>query len=159
MMTLISRSLSKGDYFIHVISKGLLSDTKLCFASTLIICVGSTGHFHPVYGTILIFFRNLLMHNLGITEHYEAYDSYLGEAPLRFKFPKSFKNPKENEAMQKCVRAHQEAVNKQVNQWGVLKQVFHPGIPTHGESASGIALITQLSIEDGEMLFIIECTD
>ena len=55
--------------------------------------------------------------------------------------------------MQTRVRSRQETVNKRFKNWGILKQVFRDNIPKHGDAFCVIAVLTQLSIEDGEPLF------
>ena len=68
-------------------------------------------------------------------------------------------NPAENWATQGRVRARHEMLNGQLKTWGVLSQVFHHHITMHGDVFRVCAVITQLTIENGEPLFEVEYTD
>ena len=63
--------------------------------------------------------------------------------------------------MQGRVRACHETLNGQLKTWGILSQVFrhHTTITMHGDVFQVCALVTQLTIENGEPLFEVEYTD
>ena len=98
-------------------------------------------------------FRNALLSSLEPNERVEADDGYTGEAPEHVKCPKSMGNLEETEFMQQRVRNCQETVNKRMKNWGALKQVWRHRFNRHGSVFRAIAVITQMSIENGEPLF------
>ena len=55
--------------------------------------------------------------------------------------------------MQIKVRSRQETVNKRFKNWGLLKQVFCRDILRHGINYSTIAVMTQITIINGENFF------
>ncbi len=95
------------------------------------------------------------MSHLGEAERVEADDGYIGEAPRHVKCPKSFTNPAETEFMQQRVRNRQETVNNRFKNWGILRQRFRhaANLCLHGDIFRAIAVLTQLSINNGEPLF------
>ena len=104
-------------------------------------------------------FRHGLRSWLDPNERVEADDGYIGEARLKVKCPASFPNPIEKEAMQARVRTRQETVNKRFKQWGILKQVYRHDIKTHSVVFRAIAVITQISLHNGEPLFDVDYND
>ena len=104
-------------------------------------------------------FRDSLMSHLGPNERVEADDGYIGEAPRHVKCPKSFVNPDENRQMQQRARARHETVNKRFKQWGCLTQTYRHDLLKHADVFRAIAVITQLSIEQGEPLFDVQYND
>ena len=57
------------------------------------------------------------------------------------------------------VKAHHETLNGWLKTWGVLSQVFRHHITMHGDVFQACAVVTQLTIENGEPLFEVEYTD
>jgi hypothetical protein len=57
--------------------------------------------------------------------------------------------------MPQRARHQHETVNKRFKEWGLLKQVYRHEIPGHGLALTAIAVIMQLAINGGEVLF--EC--
>ena len=104
-------------------------------------------------------FRSCLARWLDPSERVEADDGYIGEAPQRVKCPGSAANPTENQAMQSRVRSRHETLNGRLKNWEILKQVFRHDILEHGNVFRAIAVITQLSIQNGEPLFEVEYSD
>ena len=104
-------------------------------------------------------FRSSLLSHLERGERVEADDGYLGEAPEFVKCPKSSTNPVECQRMQAIARNHQETVNLRFKNWGILRQLYRHDISHHGSVFEAIAVMTQVSIENGEKLFDIECDD
>ena len=98
-------------------------------------------------------FHNSLISHLEVGEQVESDDGYIGEAPGCIKCLKSFSNPEETLFMQQRVRNRQETVNKRMKNWGVLKQVYRHRFTGHGDLFTVIAVITQITIENGEPLF------
>ena len=64
--------------------------------------------------------------------------------------------------MRKTVLSRHETVNKCMKQLGCLKQVFQTADDLaykHASAFRAVAVITQLSIDDGEPLFYVEYND
>ena len=62
-------------------------------------------------------------------------------------------NPEEYLFMQQKVRNRQETVNKRMKNWGALKQVWRHRFTGHADVFRAVAVVTQMSIENGEPLF------
>ena len=61
--------------------------------------------------------------------------------------------------MQGRVRARHEMLNGQLKNWGILSQVFRHHIMMHGDVFRAFAVVTQLTVENGEPLFEVEYED
>ena len=61
--------------------------------------------------------------------------------------------------MQGRVRVRHETLNGRLKNWGILSQVFRHDIRRHGDVFRACAVITQLTIEHGEPLFVVEYGD
>ena len=61
--------------------------------------------------------------------------------------------------MQSVVRHRHETINKRFKQFGVLKQIYRHDIRDHGNMFRCIAVVTNLSIQNGEPLFDVEYVD
>ena len=57
------------------------------------------------------------------------------------------------------MRARHETLNGRLKNWGILSQVFHHHIMTHGDVFRACAVVTQLTVENGEPLFEVEHKD
>ena len=104
-------------------------------------------------------FHHALKHHLDKNEHVKTDDGYRGEAPAKVKCPASFANPVENEAMQNLVRSRQETVNMRFKQWQILNVQFRHDLSSHGYVFRAVAVITQLSMQNGEPLFAVDYKD
>ena len=141
-------------FYSHKFKKsGLRYEVAICILTGDIVWVN--GPYECGAWPDISIFRNSLMTNLAPNERVEADDGYVGEAPLHVKCPRSFTNRPETEAMQQRVRNRQETVNNRFKFWGILRQTYRHDIPKHGYVFRAIAIITQLSIKNGEKLF--EC--
>ena len=99
-------------------------------------------------------FRNYLISHLEEGELVEVDDGYVGDAPEHVKCPASFVNPEEIVLyMQQRIRNRQEAVNKRLKNWGILKQVYRHEFSRHVEYTHACLVVTQLLIKNGEPLF------
>ena len=117
------------------------------------------GPFEPgIYNDIKIF-RSALVGELEEGERVEANDGYVGEAPRYVKCPKCIVHRRDAEQMQSIARRRHETCNKRFKQFGVLKQIFRHNIMDHGEVFRSVAVITQLSIQNGEPLFGVDYRD
>jgi hypothetical protein len=92
-------------------------------------------------------------------EHIKADDGYIGEVPLCVKCPKSFTNPEECMAMQRRVCSQQETVKTRFKNWGYLSMRFQHAISKHGNVFWAVAVVAELSIQNGEALFDVEYDD
>ncbi len=68
-------------------------------------------------------------------------------------------NPVEKWAIQGRVRACREALNGRLKNWGILSQVYRHDIMRHGHVFRACAVVTQLTIDNGEPLFEVEYED
>ena len=136
---------------------GLRYEVALCIKTGWIAWINGP---YPcgMYNDLQIFRDSLLSH-LGPNERVEADDGYVGEAPQHIKCPKSFANPEETLAMQKRVRSRQETVNNRLKQWGCLNERFRHDTRKHGDVFRAVAVVTQLSIQNGEPLFSVDYDD
>jgi hypothetical protein len=55
--------------------------------------------------------------------------------------------------MQEGVRSYHAMLNRWLKNCGVLSQVFHHHISLHGDVFRACVLATQLTLENGELLF------
>ena len=61
--------------------------------------------------------------------------------------------------MQGRARARHETLNGRLKNWGILSQFFRHYIMTHGDVFRACAVVTQLTVENGEPLFEVEYGD
>ncbi len=61
--------------------------------------------------------------------------------------------------MQSKVRGHHEMLNEQLKYWGILSQIFCHNITMHCDVFRACAVVTQLTIKNGEPLFDVEYED
>lgn len=104
------------------------------------------------YNDVTIF-RSAVKSHLEEGERVEADDGYIGESPQCVKCPKSFTNPEETLYMQQRVRNRQESVNNRFKFWNVLAVIFRHEIHHHGYCIRAVAVITQIAINNGAILF------
>jgi hypothetical protein len=108
------------------------------------------------YTDIKIFNKVLRNFFLEPGERVEADEGYRGN-PEKIKCPGNDVNPAENRVMQGRVRrARHEMLNGRLKTWGILSQVFRHHITMHGDVFRACAVMTQLTIENGEPLFEVE---
>ena len=121
---------------------------------------GSRGHTLPVAGkyTDIKIFNKVLRNFLEPGERVEADEGYRGH-PDKIKCPGNDANPAENRGMQGRARARHEMLNGRLKNWGILSQVFRHHIMTHGDVFRACAVVTQLTVENGEQLFEVEYED
>ena len=58
------------------------------------------------------------------------------------------------EFMQQRVRNRKETTNNRFKTFGILRQIYRHHIPSHGEVFRAVAVMKQLSINDGEKRFV-----
>jgi hypothetical protein len=108
--------------------------------------------------TDITIFNKVLRNFLEPGERVEADEGYRGH-PDKIKWLGSVANLAENRAMQGRVRACHETLNGQLKNWGILSQVFRHHITMHGDVFRACTVVTQLTIENGELLFEVEYAD
>ena len=108
------------------------------------------------YNDITIF-NQCLRHFLKPGERVEADKGYRGHVD-KVKGPGNDVSSK-NQAMQGRVRARQETLNGRLKNWGIISQVFRHNILLHGMVFRACAVVTQLTIKNGEPLFKVEYYD
>ena len=101
-------------------------------------------------------FKKVLWHFFDPYERVEADDGYHAGHMDKVKFPTNTANLVERQAMQGRVRARHETLNGRLKTWGILSQVFRHHITMHGDVFRACAVVTQLTIENGEPLFEVE---
>ncbi len=114
---------------------------------------------HPMgkYTDIKIF-NKVLHHFLDPGELVEANEGYVGHRN-KIKCPQNVSNPAEKWVMQGRVRARHEMLNGQLKNWGILSQVYRHNIMRHGNVFRACAVVMQLIIKNGELLFEVEYED
>ncbi len=65
----------------------------------------------------------------------------------------------EKKTMQGRVRACHKMLDGQLKNWGILSQVFCHNISRHVNVFQACAVVMQLTIENGELVFEVECED
>jgi hypothetical protein len=101
-------------------------------------------------------FNKVLCHFLDPGERVEADEGYAGH-PDKIKCPANAVPQEEKRGMQ--ARARHETLNGRLKTWGILSQVFRHSILRHGDVLRACAVLTQLTIENGEPLFEVEYSD
>jgi hypothetical protein len=100
-------------------------------------------------------FNKVVHHFLDPGERVEADEGYVGH-PDKIKCPQNVGNLAEKWAMQGRVRARHETLNRWLKNWGILSQVYRHDIMQHGDVFWACAVVTQLTIKNGEPLFDVE---
>jgi hypothetical protein len=116
------------------------------------------GPYHVGEYTDIKIFNKVLHQCLDPGEQVKADEGYVGH-PKKIKCPQYVGNPAEKCAMQGRVRAHHETLNGWLKNWGILSQVYQHDIMRHSDVFRACAVVTQLTIENGEPLFKVEYED
>ena len=111
------------------------------------------------YPDIKIFMECGLKDNLDEGERVEADNGYEGADPDFAKSKSGIFHPKSASSIRNTVCARHETVNKRIKQFGALAGIFRHDLLKHSTVFHAVALLTQLSIEDGEPLFNVEGYD
>jgi hypothetical protein len=99
--------------------------------------------------TNIAIFNSVLANCLEPGEHVEADHGYAGH-PDKIKCTNNVCNPAENRVMQGNARSRHETLNKRLKAWGILGNVYRHDIREHGTVFFVCAVITQLSVANGE---------
>jgi hypothetical protein len=95
---------------------------------------------------------------MDLGEQVKADKVYIGH-PDKIKCPQNVGNPAEKWPMQGRVRVRYKTLNRQLKNWGILSQVYLHDIMWHSNVFQVCAVVTQLTIENGEPLFEVEYKD
>ena len=103
----------------------------------------------------IVIFRLALTQMLDKCERVEADDGYVGEDPLHVKATSSAVHDQDARMryVRGRVRMRQETVNKRLKQFHVLHAIFHHDLEFHADCFRACAVLTQLSINNGNPLF------
>lgn len=120
-----------------------------------------SGPWEPgMYPDISIFRYSGIMDLLDENERVEADDGYRGESPKYVRCPSKCATAiEEFEQMEAFARRRHETINKRFKQFGALKQIWRHQLCNHGLAFRTAAIVTQLSIENGEPLFSVDYVD
>jgi hypothetical protein len=109
--------------------------------------------------TDITIFNSVLANCLEPGERVEADNGYVGR-PDKIKCPNNDCNPAENRVMQGIARSHHETFNGRFKAWGILGNVrYRHDIREHGTVFYACAVITRLSVANGEPLFEVDYGD
>ena len=111
------------------------------------------GHFNDIK-----IFRTALKNILENGERVEADDRYVAEAPTYVLCPKAIRSVEvstEEKKLAQRIRSRQETVNKRFKQFGCLRQIFRHPIEKHACCFRAVAIVTQISMQNGSPLFAI----
>ncbi len=117
-----------------------------------------SGPFAPGKWPDINIFRRGIVHYLDENERVEADDGYRGNAPSHVKCPRTTSND-QVAAMQSRVRSRHETLNERFKNWGCLRDRFRHDVNKHAASFRAIAVVLQLSFEQGERLFQVDYSD
>ena len=117
------------------------------------------GPFLPGVWNDISIFRWCLKFLLALYERVEADDGYRGE--IRSAVTQLHRDGQGEVAIlvKGRLQKRHETANKRLKQWKCLKEVFRHGIEKHSAVFRAVAVITQLSIENGEPLFGVDYDD
>ncbi len=100
-------------------------------------------------------FDGILSNLLELGKCVKANNGYVGRAD-KVKCPNKDCNPPKNLGMQLAARSHHEAFNGHLKNWGILEKVYRHSITVHDMVFYACAVITQLSVANGEPQFEVE---
>jgi DDE superfamily endonuclease len=145
------------DYYSHKFNgPGLRYEVGLCILTGDIVWVN--GPFQPGIYSDLSIFR---LHMKWALEPGERIEADLGYPDEKVKTHALANDPRKV-GMRKNVAARHETVNKRFKMWNILKNEFHHNVnrmAKHCAVFHSIAVITQLSFENGEPLFTVDYDD
>ncbi len=134
---------------------GLRYEVGICILTGHICWIN--GPYPPGEWNDNMIFQNLLVQLLGQNERVEADDGYAASAPHHVKCPRSqAANDIEREEMQQRVRNRHETVNRRFKQFRIMKEIFRHDLTLHQSVFAAVAVLTQISIENGDELFEID---
>jgi hypothetical protein len=108
---------------------GLRYEVALCINTGMLCWV--RGPSPPGLFPDITIFCTALMQELDPHERVEAGGGYGGEDTEFLKTPANFFHPADKKPMQRRVCTRHKTINKRLNQFGCLKQVFHHKVQKH----------------------------
>jgi hypothetical protein len=103
-------------------------------------------------------FSKVLHHFLDPGEQVKADEGYVGH-PDKIKCPQNVGNTAEKWVMQERVRVHHKMLNRRLKNWGILSHVYRHNIMWHSYVFRACAVVTKLTIKNGEPIFKVEYED
>jgi hypothetical protein len=100
-----------------------------------------------------------MKHFLEPSERVEADSGYRGEAPEFVKTTDPFSANPEHNRMRGVVRARQEHVNERLKNYQCLNIHFRHSVEKNAACFRAVAVLVQLSIQNGEPIFPVEYND
>ena len=144
-------------FYSHKFKKSALRyEVALCILTGDIVWIN--GLYESGIWNDLMIFQNALQSELGENERVEADDGYVGAHPEYVKCPAGIGNLEETERMQQRLRNRQETINERFKNFECLNVVWRHAIVFHGRAFTAVAIILQLTINNGEkfLLLVIE---
>jgi hypothetical protein len=130
---------------------GVRYEVALCIRSGDLVWIN--GPFPCGHWPDLKIFRHALIFELQDGEKVEADKGYRGE-PEHINTPNSNIFLNDIGKRQKALaRTRHETINKRFKQWNCLSRTFRHRLSMHGTVFRAVAVMTQISIENGEPLF------
>jgi hypothetical protein len=130
---------------------GLRYEVAVCLRTSDIVWT-SGPHFPGLYNDLQIF-REALIHMLDDGERVEADKGYLGDHPWYVKIPDGVNEKNDRTLLDSRQRSRHETVNNRFKRFGCMRMKFRHSIEKHGDCFNCVAILTQLSIDQGLGLF------
>ena len=131
-------------------------EVGLCILSGRIVWIH--GPFPPGEWNDITIFRHSLITFLQPGERVETDKGYRGENPAHTRIP-DLNDTDEVAAMRSRVGLRHETINKRFKQFNCLKNVWKHDLRFHSASFRAVAVVTQLLLDDGEVVFEVHYDD
>lgn len=125
-------------------------EVGVCLRTSDIVWI-SGPHFPGLYNDLQIF-RFDLIDILEPHERVEADDGYKGECPAKCKCPNGVNRFENRLRTNQLQRSRHERFNERFMNFGCMNQKFRHSVSKHGLCFDCVAVLTQLSIEHGEVI-------
>ena len=149
------KSVKKAFWSYKFRKSGLRYEVGVCIKTGYIVWIHGPfpcGRYNDV--TI---FRHCLLFCLDQGERVECDDGYFGEAPEKCVVPKhAWARQSHLVPNSGAVRARHETINKRIKDFECMKQFFRQSIEFHSVCFRAVAVLTQLSMENGKPAFQVE---
>ena len=129
---------------------GLWYKVGMCLRTSDIVWI-SSPHYPGLYNDLQIF-RFDLIGMLEPHEQVEADDGYIGECPANCKCPNGTTRRENRLQINQLQRSRHERFNERFVKFGCMNQKFWHSVSKHGLCFDCVAVLTQLSIEHGEVI-------
>ena len=130
---------------------GLRYEVAVCLRTSDIVWT-SGPHFPGLYNDLQIF-REALIHMVDDGERVEADKGYVGDHPWYVKIPDGVNEKKDRTLLDSRQRSRHETVNNRFKRFGCMRTKFRHSVEKHGDCFNCVAILTQLSIDQGLGLF------